>query len=278
MLVLRRHLSPSRHVLLARPFSNSVFFGQPQQQYKQQPAGYRNANRNGNFQPDNAMDEVLGDEIPNEAAGMQSEQALSFKQSTMRPWTKPAEQALSGSIDSQRDTSSVAPFPEEAEQSYNVTSYIGLSGGPFEESVARILSEPLNPEDIEVKADGSLYLPEIRYRKILIRAFGAGGWSLIPRGPHTFSSGTLSREYALFCAARFVSQARGHAQITNSTQTPASVSETARSNALMRCCKDLGIANELWDQHYVSKWKAQFAFRKNDPSGRSRPIWVKKDV
>ena len=32
---------------------------------------------------------------------------------------------------------------------------------------------------------------------------------LVPRGPHTIIEKTISREYALFCAGRFVAQARG---------------------------------------------------------------------
>ena len=35
--------------------------------------------------------------------------------------------------------------------------------------------------------------------------------------------------------------------------------EGAKSNALMRCCKDLGIAKELWNPEYVRKWKEAFA-------------------
>jgi hypothetical protein len=30
--------------------------------------------------------------------------------------------------------------------------------------------------------DGVIYLPEIKYRRILNRAFGPGGWGLVPRG------------------------------------------------------------------------------------------------
>jgi len=35
--------------------------------------------------------------------------------------------------------------------------------------------------DIEMKPDGMIYLPEIKYRRILNRAFGPGGWGLAPR-------------------------------------------------------------------------------------------------
>ncbi len=33
-----------------------------------------------------------------------------------------------------------------------------------------------------VHASGTIYLPEIKYRRILHQAFGPGGWALMPRG------------------------------------------------------------------------------------------------
>ena len=172
---------------------------------------------------------------------------------------------------------SFTPFPEENNQAnYLMTNFPSVAEKPFDETTMRTLAEPINVNEIEIKSDGILYLPEIRYRKILLRAFGPGGWALIPRGPHTLSSdGSLSREYALICAGRYISQARGHVSITASTQTPGSASEAAKSNALMRCCKDLGIASELWDPLFITKWRARYADRRQDQqTGRFR--WFKR--
>ena len=38
-----------------------------------------------------------------------------------------------------------------------------------------------------------------------------------------------------------------------------SMAESAKSNCLMRCCKDLGIASELWDPTFVKRWVATYA-------------------
>ena len=35
--------------------------------------------------------------------------------------------------------------------------------------------------------------------------------------------------------------------------TLAMAEESAKSNAMMRCCKDLGIASELWDPNFIQK-------------------------
>lgn len=122
--------------------------------------------------------------------------------------------------------------------------------------------------------DGLLYLPEIKYRRILNQAFGPGGkelfildttissigaftitlcvaifsilgWGLAPRSEHSISPKNISREYALICRGRFVSTARGEQDYFDISNL-ATASEGCKSNALMRCCKDLGIASELW--------------------------------
>lgn len=64
------------------------------------------------------------------------------------------------------------------------------------------LLAPLTPDDIEVKADGILYLPEIKYRRILNRAFGPGGWGLAPRGETIVTPKAVTREYALVALGR----------------------------------------------------------------------------
>jgi hypothetical protein len=99
-----------------------------------------------------------------------------------------------------------------------------------------------------------IYLPEIKYRRILNQAFGPGGWALMPRSEtmhfdNTVESAQLiTREYALYCLGRFVAQATGeHAFYTRGNIGYGKACESAKSNALMRCCKDLGIASELWD-------------------------------
>ena len=151
-------------------------------------------------------------------------------------------------------------FPDERHISYqqpNSNMFQEASKEPFSVEIQAILASPIDQEQIQSKPDGTIYLPEIHYRQILMKAFGPGGWSLIPRGPHTMiNQSILTREYALFCLGRYVSSARGSA-ILRSNMNPAMISEAVRSNALMRCCKDLGIAHELWDPNFISQWKSK---------------------
>ena len=136
------------------------------------------------------------------------------------------------------------------------SGYQGIGLRPFPAQVAHVLCEPVDKNDVEIKPDGLLYLPEIKYRRILNRAFGPGGWGLAPQGEPEVSQGILSREWTLICLGRFVSTARGEQEFFKPTGIP-TANEGAKSNALMRCCKDLGIASELWDPRFIRQFKAK---------------------
>lgn len=60
--------------------------------------------------------------------------------------------------------------------------YQGISSSPFPPEVVEVLTAALSEGDVEIKLDGLLFLPEIKYRRTLNRAFGPGGWALMPMG------------------------------------------------------------------------------------------------
>ncbi|KAG9780243.1 hypothetical protein KCU88_g3785, partial [Aureobasidium melanogenum] len=157
-------------------------------------------------------------------------------------------------------------------------SFHGLSAEPFSKEAADILQAPIDPEDIEIKPDGIVYLPEIKYRRILNRAFGPGGWGLAPRGETIVTDKSVTREYALLAHGRLVSIARGEQQYFNKDNIPMA-SEGCKSNAMMRCCKDLGVASELWDPRFIRKFKAQHArevFVEHQGTKKRTKIWLRK--
>lgn len=73
--------------------------------------------------------------------------------------------------------------------------YYGIAEGPFPPGtnysflykthvlhnleITSVLMAPLDHKDIEIKPDGLIYLPEIRYRRILNRAFGTNFFSVL---------------------------------------------------------------------------------------------------
>ncbi|EFW13553.1 hypothetical protein D8B26_004193 [Coccidioides posadasii str. Silveira] len=158
-------------------------------------------------------------------------------------------------------------------------SYHGLSAEPFSKEAANILLQALDPSDVEIKPDGIVYLPEIKYRRILNKAFGPGGWGLVPRSESIVTPKTVTREYALVAHGRLVSIARGEQDYFNPDGIP-TATEGCKSNAMMRCCKDLGVASELWDPRWIRKFKAQYAkeiFVEHQVTKRKSKIWLRKD-
>ncbi|KAH8808557.1 mitochondrial genome maintenance protein MGM101, mitochondrial precursor [Xylogone sp. PMI_703] len=158
-------------------------------------------------------------------------------------------------------------------------SFHGLSAQPFSKEAADILLAPIPFDDVEVKPDGIIYLPEIKYRRILNRAFGPGGWGLAPRGETIVTEKSITREYALLAHGRLVSIARGEQDYFSPEGIP-TATEGCKSNALMRCCKDLGVASELWDPRYIRafmKEKAKQVWVEHIPSKKKKQIWIRKD-
>jgi len=124
-------------------------------------------------------------------------------------------------------------------------------------------------------------LPEIKYRRILNNIFGPGSWALLPRGKHFYNpdKSYVTVPYGLYINGRFISQTWGeHEEQIRSISTAL---EGAKSNALMRCCKDLGIASELWDPNFIFEWINQYAIKvwvddiKNQKG--KKMLWRRKD-
>ncbi|KAK2465973.1 hypothetical protein APHAL10511_001614 [Amanita phalloides] len=158
-------------------------------------------------------------------------------------------------------------------------SYYGLSAQAFSREVSDILLAPIDSLDIEIKPDGLLYLPEIKYRRILNKAFGPGGWGLAPRGETNVGPKIVSREYALVCQGRLVAIARGEQEYFDPSGIP-TATEGCKSNALMRCSKDLGIASELWDPRFIREFKQQQCvevFAEHLPTKKKKKLWRRKD-
>ncbi|TPX36758.1 hypothetical protein SmJEL517_g01128 [Synchytrium microbalum] len=206
----------------------------------------------------------------------QSRTASTTSTATINTPSSPSPSALSDKPESQFE----AFNGESVAAAEDLTkSFKGISAEPFPKEACDVLMAPIKSEDVEIKPDGLLYLPEIKYRRILNRAFGPGGWGIIPRGPHSISQRTVSREYALFCLGRFVSQSRGEQDFFGDDNL-ATASEGCKSNAMMRCCKDLGVASELWDPVFIREFKKQYATfvqATHVTTAAKKWVWKRKD-
>lgn len=84
-------------------------------------------------------------------------------------------------------------------------SFHGIGAKPVSKEQFKTIIEPLPLEDIEVKPDGIVYLPEIKYRRRLNDVFGPMGWGMVPRGEPVVGESIVTREYALIADSRYVS-------------------------------------------------------------------------
>jgi len=160
--------------------------------------------------------------------------------------------------------------------------YKNISIEPFEEKSLKILTQKINENDIEIRFDGIIFLPEIKYRRILNDAFGIGAWSLIQLNSIIDEQrSTVYYDGALFIKGRYHARATGE-QIyiqNNPNMTWATALEGAKSNCLMRCCKDLGIASELWDPQFIKNYKEKYGFQvwcENKTNKQKKLFWRRK--
>lgn len=183
------------------------------------------------------------------------------------------------SLDTPVQTSSQSSSSSQQQGIDWTQSFEGLGLQPFPERIADILTAPIDENDIEIKPDGMIYLPEIKYRRILNKAFGPGGWGLAPRSETIITPKMITKEYALIAHGRLVAIARGEQDYFDQSGIP-TATEGCKSNAMMRCCKDLGVASELWDPRFIRNFKkknARQVFVEYVPTKKTKSIWIRKD-
>lgn len=127
---------------------------------------------------------------------------------TQNPTAEKVQHELSPSDESEplRALDEVAPVALDTDSTTQVDwtrSFQGLSSTPFTAEQAAVLQQEIAFDDIEIKPDGIIYLPEIKYRRILNRAFGPGGWGLAPRGETIVTDKLVTREYGLVAGGRY---------------------------------------------------------------------------
>lgn len=145
------------------------------------------------------------------------------------------------------------------------------------EEQKKILQAPVPEEKIEIRPDGLVYLPWSFYQDRLDKAFGLS-WSLVPQGMPKYDkySNQVLWGFYLIINGKFIDFSIGQQEYIakNPTMSYGDAIEGAKSNALMRCCKRLGVGLELWDKEFVENWKKKYAKYVYDEK-RKRYVWYK---
>ena len=144
------------------------------------------------------------------------------------------------------------------------------------EAQNKILYAPINDSDVYIKPDGLIYLSWIKYSNRLTGAFTGTGWAMIPQGMPKIQNNLIVWGFHLVIKGIYCGFAIGEQQyFDNGRMTFGEACEGAKSNALMRLCKALGIGLELWDKQFIERWLATYANKKWDDEKR-KYLWSLK--
>jgi len=115
----------------------------------------------------------------------------------------------------------------------------------------------------------------MEYVTRLRNAFGMN-WSIIPQGMPKLNENLIRWGFWLIVRGSLMGYAIGEQEYHpgNATMSYTDACEGAKSNALMRLCKGVGISLELWKPSFIREWKLKYAETYTDNKSKLR--WRKK--
>jgi len=116
------------------------------------------------------------------------------------------------------------------------------------------LEEPFLDDEIEILPTGEPYAPHGRYRTRLNHVFGPGQWALLPLTDHLLDGKTVVQPWVLTVRGCVAAVASG-AGSSGFDSDIAQQTEAAKSQALTRACKDLGIGLFLAQKRWAESFR-----------------------
>lgn len=163
--------------------------------------------------------------------------------------------------------------------------YFGAGDLELTDAQVEACIAPFDDLQHDIKPTGEVFVPQIQYRIRLNQVFRPGGWAMIPLSEpkakvNTYTT-TITQKWIMIHKGRFVGEAWGEMDYNhkNANQTEATAIEGAKSNAVMRICKDLGMGSECWDKTFTTRFKKDFCVRVLAPNarGETKAVWRRKD-
>lgn len=111
------------------------------------------------------------------------------------------------------------------------------------------------------------YLSHNGYRDRLDAAFGLGGWGMVPVGAPKEKDGVVYTPFAMVVGGvpRVYAWGEQAYHPDNRQMTYGDALEGTKSNAILRCGKELGIARDLWNRDYIAALKVRVPVAKRGP-------------
>ncbi len=153
------------------------------------------------------------------------------------------------------------PVPERILSTGTHLGELGLVEIKLSPQEEQILDERVDETRVRIKPDGSVYLPHADYTRWFNRAFGRGGWGIVPVGLPAMASRTVVCPYVLYIHGKPAAFAQGEQEYFegNKNQSYGDALESTVASALRRCSKRLGVALELWDREWGLEWRSRYA-------------------
>ena len=177
-------------------------------------------------------------------------------------------------MDAEKVESAIIPV----EQS-NQDIYAGISRTGVSDEEMKVLLAPPTPDELDVKPPGEIFMAQTFIRRRLNAAFRPGAWAMRALAPAAMQGDQAIQSWGLYVRGNFVAEAVGGAeyQPNNPRLNWSDALESLKSNALMRLCKDLGIASECWDRRFCERFQDEFCVQVWREKGQ-KPQWRRKDA
>jgi len=135
----------------------------------------------------------------------------------------------------------------------------------------------VDPDAVEIREDGIVYLPAVEYKQTLCEAFGLE-WAIVPESPKPVEvDGVILWGFHLFVQGQPLAFAWGEQKYQKGSymMSYGDAMEGAKSNAIMRLCKQIGVAQDLWRPSFIRRWKKENAeeYEGIDRQGKKRMMW-----
>lgn len=144
--------------------------------------------------------------------------------------------------------------------------------------IVKILDAPFDDSIVDIKPNGAVFVSHVFYRYRLDAAFGVGAWSLVPLASPKTQGDRVVWWGFLKAGGRYIGSAVGGCtyRVSNSEMNWDDAAEGAKSDCLVRCCKELPMFRDLWVKDYGDYFKATYCETYRTNNTKSGFAWRKK--
>jgi hypothetical protein len=141
-----------------------------------------------------------------------------------------------------------------------------------------ILYRPIDETRVEIRPDGLIFLPWTEYQTRLKDVFGLS-WMLLPVGMPKQHGDLILWTFYLAIRGKLCGCGIGEQQYraNNAQMSWGDAVEGAKSNALTRLCKSIGLFTDLWRPAFVNEWKERYAEKYWDVQ-KGKFLWRKNPI